>query len=243
MAAQLAVVVVLCLAVTTTSRHHDHDLVHLDAEMVSWDPLVYKVARVLNSSECEHIIALARSRIQPATVGHAFGNQVPSHQARTNQFTWVPHEHDKVTTQIADRISRVIAEPPAHAENIQVLHYSPGEYYDVHFDAFEFDDATHPHTAAIWNNGRNRVWTVLVYLNNVTAGGETQFPELNVKVRPVAGTAVVFRNTLVEDPDTLDERTAHQALPTTTGEKWAFNLWYRARPHRRGTKARLAKQP
>merc|ERR1712178_542441 len=50
------------------------------------------------------------------------------------------------------------------SQNLQVVHYEPGEHYGAHRD------------------GLGRVITIFSYLNNVETGGETAFPFANVPI-------------------------------------------------------------
>jgi hypothetical protein len=59
-----------------------------------------------------------------------------------------------------------------NGEDIQVLRYEHGQKYDPHFDYF----ADKVNIA----RGGHRVATVLMYLTNVTKGGETVFPNAEV---------------------------------------------------------------
>jgi prolyl 4-hydroxylase len=58
-------------------------------------------------------------------------------------------------------------------------------------------------------------------------GGETEFPYLRQRFRGRKGDALFFWNVL---PDfSPDARTLHAGLPPSSGEKWLFSQWVRAR--------------
>lgn len=59
-----------------------------------------------------------------------------------------------------------------NGEDIQVLRYEHGQKYDPHYDYF-----TDKVNIA---RGGHRIATVLMYLTNVTKGGETVFPSAEV---------------------------------------------------------------
>lgn len=61
-----------------------------------------------------------------------------------------------------------------NGESMQVLHYENGQKYEPHFDYF--------HDKANQIMGGHRVATVLMYLSNVGKGGETIFPNSEVKI-------------------------------------------------------------
>jgi prolyl 4-hydroxylase len=60
-----------------------------------------------------------------------------------------------------------------HGGGIQIWHYGVNESYSPHYDFYENIEA---------KLGGNRVATVLMYLANVTSGGETVFPKSQVKM-------------------------------------------------------------
>lgn len=59
-----------------------------------------------------------------------------------------------------------------NGEDLQVLHYEPGQKYDPHFDYF-VDKVNIA-------RGGHRIATVLMYLSDVEKGGETVFPSAEV---------------------------------------------------------------
>ena len=115
--------------------------------------------------------------------------------------------------------------PLFHAESLQVLHYEVGESFKPHFDFWEHGFEGHAGTMAKYGQ---RVFTVLVYLNEDFDGGETDFPRLGVRYRGAKkGDGLIFRN--VDDLGMGDRRTLHAGLPPTRGEKWLASLWIRDR--------------
>ena len=62
-----------------------------------------------------------------------------------------------------------------------------------------------------------------MYLNDVEAGGGTNFDKLDITVMPKRGRALLWPNVLDESPHTKDDRTTHQALPVEKGIKYGAN--------------------
>lgn len=62
-------------------------------------------------------------------------------------------------------------------ENYSLLRYSPGQYYHEHYDG--------PTESA-------RAISVLIYLNDDYDGGEIEFINFNEKIKPRAGTIILF---------------------------------------------------
>ena len=70
-----------------------------------------------------------------------------------------------------------------------------------------------------------------LYLNDVEAGGGTNFDLLDLTVQPKRGRALFWPSVLDSDPHKKDGRTTHQALPVEAGIKYGANAWF----HQRGT--------
>ena len=157
---------------------------------------------------------------------------------RTSSNAWLREEHAEAPLRtFADRASRLTGVLPDHMENLQVVHYSPGQKFDVHADHLDsFNDL----------EIRGRLATILLYLNSASptsqpaaessdlTGGETWFPEFDVTVAPRRGSALFWWNTVERpgsdgyDPEMFlncDVRMRHAGLPVLSGEKWACNRW------------------
>ena len=72
-----------------------------------------------------------------------------------------------------------------------------------------------------------RVSTLVMYLNDVPAGGATDFPALGLQVAPRRGNAVYFE--YANQRGQLDHATLHAGTPVEQGEKWVLTKWMRAR--------------
>ncbi len=62
-------------------------------------------------------------------------------------------------------------------------------------------------------------------------GGHTEFPKLNISVPPEKGKLLVFHNCNA-GTDVRHQLSLHAGRPVEEGEKWAFNLWFRAEKRR-----------
>src|SRR3546814_10387329 len=110
-------------------------------------------------------------------------------------------------------------------EQLILLRYQPGERYLPHRDYFSPSAL-----AAHRPDAGQRMTTVCVYLNPVTAGGGTEFPELGIRVDPTPGAAVVFDN--LDATGAPAASSCHAGLAVDSGEKWLATLWLRQRRYR-----------
>jgi len=119
--------------------------------------------------------------------------------------------------QIFKKISMILNKPGRNFDPFfQVIHYFPDEEYKLHVD---------PSPERNRREGiRHRKFTSLFYLTDVEEGGETEFPKLNLKIKPQMGRMIYFEN--YDKKGEINYQCLHKSIPVIKGEKWAFNLWY-----------------
>lgn len=98
-----------------------------------------------------------------------------------------------------------INEEIRNAETYTLLRYQPGEKYNLHYDG---------------GTETARSISVLVYLNDDYEGGELEFPNFDVSIKPKAGTLVLFPSNYAY---------AHIAQPVKLGTKYVIATWLKDR--------------
>ncbi|PID49840.1 MAG: proline hydroxylase [Proteobacteria bacterium] len=180
---------------------------------------MYKVDDFLSAAECEYIIQLIRERSYPSTIT---SSNEPDKTFRTSSTCALSLESDPLIEQIDQRIADYMGMEVKRSEGIQGQYYQVGQQFKTHTDFFE------PGTQAFQTFAvpqGQRTWTFMIYLNNVPAGGETQFPRLGLEFKPQQGQAVIWNNLYADgrvNPDT-----AHWAKPVEEGEKYVITKWFR----------------
>lgn len=90
----------------------------------------------------------------------------------------------------------------------------PGQHFLTHVDAFP--------SSVVAQKGYQRKATLLCYLNDVPEGGGTLFDLIDLRIKPVKGTALLFFPGFVTGmPDQRMPHTAEDAVY----EKWVSQLW------------------
>jgi prolyl 4-hydroxylase len=186
-------------------------------ETISDDPDIRVARQALTHEECAYLIAMATPQLAPSfVIDPASGRRVP-HPTRTSSgMNFGPTLEDLVVHRLNRRIGRLSGTEVEWGEPLHVLRYAPGEEYRPHFDAL-------PGVA------NQRLCTVLVYLNEDYAGGETRFDALNITFRGSTGDALIFRN--LDGDGRAHPKTRHAGLPVTGGVKWLATRWIRQRPY------------
>ncbi|WP_077036651.1 2OG-Fe(II) oxygenase [Pelomonas sp. KK5] len=188
-------------------------------------PVLAVLNEVLSPEECAALIELARPRLAPSTlVDPASGMSVVSGQRQSLGMFFRPGENDLVA-RIDERFAALTGLPASHGEGLQILHYPTGAGSAPHYDWLQPNSATNQ--ASLARSGQ-RIATLVAYLNDVPAGGETAFPELGWSVTPQRGSAVYFQS--CDGKGQLYPASVHHSLPVTQGEKWVATKWTRTRP-------------
>ncbi|GJG97452.1 2OG-Fe(II) oxygenase [Cupriavidus pauculus] len=190
-------------------------------------PRILLLQNLLDGTECDALISLARDRLQRSPVVNPDTGDENLIDARTSMGAMFQVGEHALIQRIEARIAAISGLPVEHGEGLQILNYKPGGEYQPHFDFF---NPQRPGEARQLRVGGQRVATLVIYLNSPPAGGATAFPKLGLEVAPVKGNAVFFG---YQQPDgKLDERTLHAGLPVESGEKWIATKWLREHPYR-----------
>ncbi|SMC15970.1 prolyl 4-hydroxylase [Andreprevotia lacus DSM 23236] len=190
-------------------------------------PYVVVLENVLTAEECDEMIRLSSDKLKRSmTVDPKTGGDAVIAD-RTSYGAFFAINENPLIANIDRRLAELMSWPVENGEGIQILNYKVGGEYKPHFDYFPpSDEGSKVHLG----QGGQRISTLVMYLNDVPAGGETIFPELGLAVAPKKGSAVYFEycNSL----DQVDPLTLHGGNPVIEGEKWIATKWLRQ--HRYG---------
>ncbi|CAI7799414.1 unnamed protein product, partial [Closterium sp. NIES-53] len=201
-----------------------------------WAPRAFLYKQFLSDAECDHIIARATPRLERSGVvnnddGSSFVSEI-----RTSSGAFLNKGEDAVMRTVEQRISEWTFLPLQNQEALQVsrpcdeLRHVPEqgrERCDANSGAahlrLDLPAPGEPGGAAVVvgvsvQQG-HRYATVLMYLNNVTLGGETVFPKVkddSPKDESWSDCAKGF----LADPASL-----HYACPVLHGVKWSAPKW------------------
>jgi prolyl 4-hydroxylase len=189
-------------------------------------PRVILFGDLLSAEECDQLIELSRGKVARSSVVNATTGSYDVHPHRTSAGTHFARGENELIRRIEARIAELVEIPVERGEPLQILHYQPGGEYKPHFDYF---DPAQPGNEAVLKHGGQRVATLVMYLNDVEAGGSTVFPEVGLDVLPRRGHAVYFAYTTEEGQ--LDKRSLHGGSPVGAGEKWIATKWFRQQPY------------
>ena len=185
----------------------------LTGQRISETPEAFLFRDFLTAAECNFLAQAAGPSFRPAAVGMTNSGQTLRSEVRTCDtagFPWIAET--PAIHAINRRIAKASGTEAEWGEPLQVLRYHPGQEFKPHRDWTEATD-------------NQRILTMLVYLNDGYAGGETLFLKTGLKVRGKLGDALLFRN--ADDSGRPDPDSLHAGLPVETGVKLVASRWIR----------------
>lgn len=189
-------------------------------------PRIILFGNVLSKDECEQMIELSKPKLNKSTTVNNITGETELHKNRTSYGAFFQINETPFIANIDRRVSELMQLPIANGEGLQILNYQKGGEYKPHHDYFPPQETgSRVHVA----KGGQRVATLILYLNNVEEGGETIFPEINLKVAPIQGNAVYFAYT--NSKNQVDPLTLHGGCPVLRGEKYIATKWMRQKEY------------
>ncbi|MEM7057991.1 MAG: 2OG-Fe(II) oxygenase [Pseudomonadota bacterium] len=190
------------------------------------NPLIVTVDDFLSAQECEALIEAASGDLRRSRVVGKDGEVFES-ESRTNSTTVVSADQTPVVTKFLMTLGMLLRIPVSHAEEMQVLHYGAGQEFKPHHDGLFLEDGE-DRAALYEQQGGQRLFSTMVYLNDVENGGTTEFPNLNLSVDPQQGRLLIFANTGAGSRF-MSNLSLHAGTPVEQGEKWSAITWWRER--------------
>lgn len=199
----------------------DRIMAHPGVQRVPSPKLTLFIKRgFLAPDHCAALIDLIDARRRPSTVSDYNGDA----GFRTSETC----DLDRAAPAVAE-VEALIAAfaglDPIYGEPIQGQRYAVGQEFKGHTDYF---DPAGEDFARYCSVAGNRTWTVMIYLNEPTAGGATRFKAADKIVQPETGKLLAWNN---RRPDaSLNPATLHQGMKVRSGVKYVITKWFRERP-------------
>ena len=187
-------------------------------------PTLALLGGVMSPGECAELIALARPRLVTSTVVDPQTGQDVVAGYRNSRGMFFRLGETELIGRLDRRFSELMRLPLENGEGLQVLCYECGGATAPHYDFVAPTNAANQSSVA---RSGQRISTLLVYLADVEAGGETVFPRAGWSVQPQAGNAIYFES--CNGNGQLDPQSLHAGQPVLRGEKWVVTKWMRQR--------------
>lgn len=181
---------------------------------------LYIVRGFLSSRQCDELIAVIDANRIPSPV--VADDPVPAF--RTSETCYL-QPTDTLVAEVEDRLHRLTKIDPMYGELLQGQRYAVGQQFKPHHDFF---DTRQRYWQEQIGQGGQRTWTAMVFLNEPTVGGRTNFPSANFAITPRTGNLVIWNN--MDAFGAPNAATLHEGMPVEQGCKYVLTKWYRERP-------------
>jgi len=188
--------------------------------VLSDSPWVAVAEQVLNQEECHFVYYSGGPQVERSITAGPDGKLVKVQLRTSFETVFIEAQEDITLLLIQRRMAAVIDRTPAYSELLHLLRYENGQEYRPHRDYLP----TNLILPLSEGGPGQRDFTVIVYLNDIAEGGETEFVDLGKKIAPKTGRVLAFRN--LHDDGTPDMRTLHAGLPVKSGTKWIATMWF-----------------
>jgi prolyl 4-hydroxylase len=200
------------------------------SQIVSGGAELWVMERFLDPIECGRLIAMVDAVARPSEACALYALDYDS-TIRTS-YSGDVDPRDPFIRKLQRRIDDLLGLEGASGETIQGQRYLPGQEFKAHIDWF-------PPDSPAWQRekdyGGQRAFTAMAYLNPVEEGGETDFPKLDIAIRPKAGALLIWNN--ADENGVPNRLTAHAGNPVIRGTKYVITRWYRCYPWNRNLPA------
>ena len=178
---------------------------------------VYYCSDFLSPEQCDQLIAKIDANRRPSTL--------LSDRAGTGFRTSESCDMDRWSPDIRaidESIAMLLGIDPDKGETMQGQRYAPGQQFRAHHDYFHAGES---YWGAMQASGGQRTWTAMIYLNEVTEGGATWFPQAGIRVAPRRGLMLAWNN--MKPDGSPNELTIHEGMAVVEGTKYIVTKWFR----------------
>jgi prolyl 4-hydroxylase len=183
---------------------------------------IFLVKGFLKRRDCNALVEEINRKAEPSPLYRSA--ELPAYRTSyTHHFA----NEDPLPRSCEQYIADLLGIDLAHSERMQGQRYTAGQEFKHHCDYIETDQE---YWQALRLKGGQRTWTAMVCLKQPSAGGETDFPELGLRVRLPTGAMLVWNNMTAEGYP--NPRTLHAGMPVLRGVKHVITKWFRQEPCR-----------
>ena len=178
----------------------------------------FTVENFLNLSECKAVATEIKQTLS-ATVPN---NAVTAHSFHQGGACDLGSSNNSLIEEIDLRLCKLIGIDASYSEPLQGQYYGADQTLKPYIDYLEQHEMDH-HDELMGH----RTYTILIYLNDVEAGGGTHFSAPNSTIKPQTGLAVIWSN--LEPDGSPKSQSARRTLPVISGYQAVITKWFRSK--------------
>ena len=172
---------------------------------------IIQINKLLTNDECDDIINLSNNyTFNDSETMSEYGNVTTNYRKSTQ--IWL-NDSNPIVHKLS-KLSNIITNYPIeNMEELQYVYYDTSGYFKEHYDPEPSKNT----------NIKDRIFTIIFYLNDVEDGGETYFKNIDTYIKPQKGDCVIFKSLLSNGQ--LLTNSLHQGMPVKKGNKIICNKW------------------
>jgi prolyl 4-hydroxylase len=174
---------------------------------------------LLTEEQCRALLSYAADKLKDSEVVGGLEKNL-----RNSKQCWLS-KNDPMISEMYHKLAALFNIPFDNAEDLQIVRYLPGQFFKDHHDGC--CDNVDKCRQFLEKSGQ-RILTVLIYLNEDFTGGETQFRNLDLKLKVPPGDAIVFFPTAT-GTNKCHPLALHAGTSVLSGEKWVANVWFHSK--------------
>lgn len=175
-----------------------------------------KLENIFEKSEMDNFLESYSSSIPKKPLGILGAN---IDKFRVAEGIWM-HNYDPICDRFKHLVAGITGLPIENQETPHLIKYEVGGEYKEHWDYYIPGEKYYIEQM---QRGGQRIFSSILYLNDDFEGGETDFPKLEITVKPKCGSVFTWRNIAVDG--SLKEDSLHAGLPVTKGIKYILIIW------------------
>ena len=164
------------------------------------------IPNLLTEDEIEYIKKESIDKFKPSTIGDFYK---VNESTRISETVFLLKDDPIINNLMKKCISR-IDKPIECCEELQVVRYKSGGFYKQHQDCRN-----------LYQNPR--MYTFIMALNDDYEGGETSFPNLDIKFKLKKGDCLFFHT--LDNYEDFTSLALHGGDTIKSGEKWICTIW------------------
>lgn len=179
--------------------------------------MIKEIKNYITKEQCQELMISCDKFVESLTV---LGSDNKDNY-RVAEGTWF-NKYNSKFSYLSDMIAETIGMPKENQEDIHLVKYLVGGEYRPHHDFFHLHQS---YTDAQLSRGGQRTKSCLIYLNDDFEGGETEFTQVGIKIKPETGKLLIWDN--CKEDGSLDYDSIHAGLPVKSGTKYIVIIWVR----------------
>jgi prolyl 4-hydroxylase len=212
---------------STTPKSNQRQYIENDKELE-----IFTIPNFLTDEECNYLCDYIETNNFPSSVAGSGNKKSTYDSGRTSSTSTIP-DSDPIFETVNNKMYTELGIDASYSETTQGQIYQEGQHFNHHNDYFDGD----AYVNHCLSSGQ-RTWTFMIYLNDVEEGGDTEFRNLDLKIKPIKGTAVAWKNS--NGTGTENPASHHCGTHVTKGKKIIITKWFRENVYNAAEDSRLA---